>query len=1050
MRVFLSPLTLSIATIFYLCLPVSRCHAQQPWVVASLDKKVDMLVVKADSLNKANALDQALETYRHAESAYLQSKNKTAYLNTVAKTVRLLREMFRSLEAINLVENTIKQHSKGFENAAVLGSLYYEYAYAHLLIDSLDTASTYAEKALQLFKQNGVTGQVCFAQLLIGDIEQWRVNYDLANQHYFKAKDLFENHFGSNDPKMSHVLFKLGTHFRHNGNLESAGEYFNRAKLLAEKGDDPIVLADLLRQFAYVDRGTQDYQSGLEKCEKALSIFQARFGLEHYKVTATYNTFGNLYLEIGNNLQAESYFQKAYDIRYKLLGPFHTQTYGMLMNVGVAQKEQKLYDKAIRTYEAARDIMEQSPVKSYDYFKIFRNIGLINLLQGDTTSARQSFAQSIEKGRQVLANDALDWIDVRLNQASIAATPIEALEFCQLAFEILGLDKKHSLELGASDFEKAPNPYYLFAVVTAQTFYTNKQYLKTGHIKDLRQTYDLSKQGLNIADHIRLQLKSEASQSAFYNLAKSHFHESLSIAWELQDKAVAIDDLAEWTFSLMERSKAWLVLESLSERRATARAGIPDSLLQLERSYQLDIDQQNQLLTRYDASNRDSIAIIRHNLFELKESLAQLQVRIKKSYPSYEALTDQVGRATISEIQSRLAGSKKLFLHYATTSDYIYLFAITENNKTFLRTHKEASFDQDIFELYHWLKEKNQNFVTFNDLVPKISHQLLTPVANMLVQSESLIIVPDGLLHYIPFEVLRSGNSGKYLIESKNISYVYSGSVLLELSKHNLSGSINFLAFAPEFNGQPNSESLVALSDRELVRGDLSQLFGVYKEVEGIKRYFEGSVLLKEHATETAFKLQAKDKGILHFATHAIIDDSHPLNSYLVLTDQRDEQDDGYLYTWELHNMDLNAQMVVLSACNTGYGKLEEGEGFVSLGRAFILAGCQSVVMSHWPAQDQSTASIMDVFYQELAQGQARDEALRNAKLDFINNSDETFNHPFYWAGFVVHGQTNPLSTGTSTSSFYWLLLLPLLLLLAYGWYRAREDKAKLDAKHFH
>ena len=164
-------------------------------------------------------------------------------------------------------------------------------------------------------------------------------------------------------------------------------------------------------------------------------------------------------------------------------------------------------------------------------------------------------------------------------------------------------------------------------------------------------------------------------------------------------------------------------------------------------------------------------------------------------------------------------------------------------------------------------------------------------------------------------------------------------------------------------------------------------------------------------ANEAVFKSNAIDYGILHLATHAIIDGENPLNSYLIFTSTGDSTEDNNLYAWELYNMRLNAQMAVLSACNTGFGKLQRGEGVMSLGRAFAYAGVPSIVMSLWPAEDESTADLMGYFYEALAEGQSKDEALRNAKLRFLKEMPPSKHHPFYWAGFVVQGDAGPLKS---------------------------------------
>ena len=219
----------------------------------------------------------------------------------------------------------------------------------------------------------------------------------------------------------------------------------------------------------------------------------------------------------------------------------------------------------------------------------------------------------------------------------------------------------------------------------------------------------------------------------------------------------------------------------------------------------------------------------------------------------------------------------------------------------------------------------------------------------------------------------------------------------------------------------------------DTLRGSLIELPWSLTEIEEISDIVEGDIFVKEDATEGNFKETAEKFGIIHLATHAVIDDKQPMYSKLVFAkDESDTTEDGYLNTYELYNMKLNAKLAVLSACNTGAGKVVRGEGIMSLARGFTYAGCPSVVMSLWPADDRSTSTIMKSFYEGLARGLPKDEALRSAKLEYINSADPAKASPFYWAGFVPIGDMNPIDLKPkSDNMWYWISGGLLFLLLA-------------------
>jgi CHAT domain-containing protein len=188
---------------------------------------------------------------------------------------------------------------------------------------------------------------------------------------------------------------------------------------------------------------------------------------------------------------------------------------------------------------------------------------------------------------------------------------------------------------------------------------------------------------------------------------------------------------------------------------------------------------------------------------------------------------------------------------------------------------------------------------------------------------------------------------------------------------------------------------------------------------------------MDEMANENWFKKNAQNYNILHLAMHALIDDEDPLRSKLLFSQTNDSTEDGFLNAYELYNMKINADLVVLSACNTGYGKLVKGEGVMSLSRAFMYAGCPSIVMSLWKAEDKSTASIMVNFFRHIKQGEFKDEALRNSKLNFIQNADPLTAHPFFWANFVVVGDNSPIDT--TSYAWIWIILIVIIVIAIIG-----------------
>ena len=246
----------------------------------------------------------------------------------------------------------------------------------------------------------------------------------------------------------------------------------------------------------------------------------------------------------------------------------------------------------------------------------------------------------------------------------------------------------------------------------------------------------------------------------------------------------------------------------------------------------------------------------------------------------------------------------------------------------------------------------------------------------------------------------------------------------------------NLLAIAPSY--QKILDDTVELAKLGKFRDGFTELRYNKVEVDGIKSYFDGEVLKGDEATEEAFTKKFQDYDILHLAMHALVDNDDSDKSKLVFTPQTDSLYDSYLHNFELYNLNMNPKMAVLSACNTGFGSLASGEGVMSLARAFTYSGAESVVMSHWRVNDETSSAIMQSFYKHLAKGMQKDEALRLAKLEYLDSAPTSIQHPFHWNNFVVLGDISPLKAPFVWYKTWWIYLATLSTIIALLAYRRR------------
>jgi CHAT domain-containing protein len=297
---------------------------------------------------------------------------------------------------------------------------------------------------------------------------------------------------------------------------------------------------------------------------------------------------------------------------------------------------------------------------------------------------------------------------------------------------------------------------------------------------------------------------------------------------------------------------------------------------------------------------------------------------------------------------------------------------------------------------------------------------LFGKLADQLRADSKLIVVPDGLLNQVPYESLV--HNGRYLIEDHQISYLPSAT-LIELLRQPpksatvLDGQMDLLAFGDPVFQQRSKTSLnrkLPATPPEINRqaGDwdmtnLSRLPRTRDEVEYIASLIPKErqrLYLGKDSSERAFKQEALSKyKWIHLATHSLVDEQNPGRSSVVLGLDGNNDEDGFLRATEIADLDLNCDLVILSACETGRGQLLSGEGIIGLSRSFFIAGARSVVVSQWSVSDISTAQLMKDFYQQLVNNVPKAAALREAKLRMLNGGSET-RHPYYWAPFVIIG----------------------------------------------
>ncbi|BDS12195.1 CHAT domain-containing protein [Aureispira anguillae] len=503
-------------------------------------------------------------------------------------------------------------------------------------------------------------------------------------------------------------------------------------------------------------------------------------------------------------------------------------------------------------------------------------------------------------------------------------------------------------------------------------------------------------------------------------------------------------------FELSERSKSLLLLEAFKKIKAKKIAGVPIEKIQKEEELEYAVDElDNELYVlkqnrRKGEEYKNELREKEKALLEKRQIYEDFLIQLRKQHPAYYKLKFDLKVASVEEVRERLAADQTL-IEYFIGDDELIVFRIDKRGYDILELPIDFDLKSNIKQFregiygYYLGKQgrsdslRNAYLEQYKRLGRDLYRAILEPVLTKTANNR-LMIIPAGNLGFLPFEALLTkpakGNNLKkmpYLLNKYAVGYCYSATLLHEMqTKEHVPRKI-FLGFAPEFDPEVTLEGQYNFNPLIHTKKEVADIFDII-EMNG--KVFNGSMATKEN-----FQQNCEDYCIVHIATHGVMNAQKSENSFLAFSEVPDSNDNELLYVRDLYNMHLTASLVVLSACETGVGELHESEGIASLARGFSYAGAKSLITSLWSVNDHATAVIMRSLYENLKMGMPKDEALRDAKLNFIQNARKQSAHPFLWSAFIQIGDEAPLpqrenATEEGFGGLFWGGIGALLVIL--------------------
>ena len=848
---------------------------------------------------------------------------------------------------------------------------------------------------------------------MIGIAYSRQGDYPMAIEYEHRVLGGYEkSDDNSNLANLVSIYNNLGVYYNQFGDYHKAAEFFEMALNIQKKAhpEDELTHELYYNNLIPVFKDLGDYPQALSYGKLLLNLYDSHSSkISPDKFISTYNNLASTYSMMGENDSALFLLRKALRLKSATTELYEKTSH----NLGFVFKEKKDWDQAIHYLnESIEWNKTKRGIYHPDIANAYRQLGVIYTEKDEYSQALLFF----QKAFQTLAS--------HFSEDDFRANP--SLDSVSAGIELLQTfrDKAHTLGLVDSSLE-------------------SKQIAHATRMLAVEQM-----------DRLRMSYVSDSK----HLLAKKYlpmFEEGIADALFLFQKT-GEERFRNDAFYLAEKSKSMILLEAVQESQARIHTQIPDSILQKEIQINLALGsfQQQIFEEKRKEAHADNLKIARwkQKVFDLKRSREQLIEYLEKAFPRYYELKYETQIASLGEIQRFLEEEDKELITFFLGRKQMYFFHLTPEDVSISEEILFPDFEKDFMAFLVDIQDYNKVMEGGIRFMKDYENQAMSWFEFFLKKAypfqRDLIIVPDGLLGYLPFEALvtskalepKSYGDLHFLLKEAQIHYAYSTSLMIS-SDPLASYERNFAGFAPAY-----SYPKIA-NDYELpIRGEFIPLRFNQPEVETIAQWMQGKAFLAEEATESMFKAYSPGTQILHLAMHGIINDKEPLYSGLAFSNvsqiheskESDEngqiaEEDGFLHAYELYALKFQSELVVLSACNTGKGKLRRGEGIMSLSRAFRYAGCANQIMSLWQAEDLSSFAIMENFYSNLRRKKGKAAALRQAKLFYLENYDQS--HPFFWANYVLVGDDRPVNSHWKKGHNYlWYFGGIFLLLLGGIW----------------
>ena len=972
--------------------------------------------------SNSNDKQKLLDTYKQA----LASSNyqEATQLYSLGSVYSELGENQKALESYNHALSLFRAEKKPLSEATVLRSianLYFQSGETKKALDFYNQALDFYNQARSLYQKAGWrAGEAAILSNISKTYEQlgeMQKALDALNQALVLCRAI------SQPDSEAFTLSKIADIYISMGEPQKALDFYNQALNIQRQVNAPTEQAKTLYSIAEVYSSLGDYQLSIDTHNQALEIFK-RIG-DHNWQALTLNEIGRIYRQAKDYQKALEFHNQVLEL-VKQNNLFLGQV-NALTSIAGDYLFLKDYAKAL---DAANQMLALSRKQNKPFWEAqsFVTSGNVYWASGDYPKALEAM-QKAATGHQK--------IGYRLGEANALyglGKIYNALKQYEKALSTYDRDLELRRMLG--DRTGEAETYYNAAITQRDK----------GNLNEARTQIEAA---ISIVEDIRTQVTSQELRTSYFASVQNYYQFYIDVLMQLhkKDPSKGYDALA---LHASERARARSLLELLTEANANIRQGVDATLLERERTLQqrLDAFEKRRLELVNGKDIEAQVQALEKQTAELLEEYRQVQEQIRRTNPRYANLK-YPQPLTLQQIQSTVLDDNTVLLEYSLGEERSYLWAVTKTTITSYELPKRADIEAVAQRFYKLLKTPGYNLRGQDagiELVPtdttgavaQLSQILLAPVAQQL-GNKRLLIVSDGALQYVPFSALpvpgTSGENVVPLLVNHEIINLPSASTLAVIREdlgdrkpapktvavladpvfstndERLKTPVGARHAVPLQPATPNDVDTRALS-RAARENSLTfkRLPFTRTEADSILKLASTAEAMQAFDftanRATATNPQLSQYKIVHFATHGILNSLHPELSGVVLSlvDKQGQPQNGFLRLNDIFNLNLPAELVVLSACETGLGQDVKGEGLVGLTRGFMYAGAPRVLVSLWSVDDQGTSELMTRFYKKMLQeGLKPAAALRSAQIEMLQNPK--WKQPYYWAAFTLQGE---------------------------------------------